>query len=402
MKIMFAVPSFWPSQDGVAHITEYLAEGLASRGHEIFVLTSAGNGGLQVLPETEEHAGVKIERMRIYVQWPLTLKGRDDKSTRKVYREKIREFQPDILVVVCSQTWTLDWIVDELDKIECVKVFYSHGYSRWEKSDRIAEKLKSRNIIGVYEELKVKWYYTKLYQWIRKFECAIYLSELNNSYSYAIKYGLTNGMILENAIEDVFLKKEMLHSKEQFYQEKLQFLYVANYNDNKNQDMLLEAFCKSDMQNVTLHFTGFEENDYLKMLRQHLKEWLPENSTKKVIFHVHLSRQQIYELYRECCVFVSTSKSENCPIVHCEAAACGMAVVSTNVGDVSLKDGIVLINTEKELKEALEYLNENRQEAFERGVRLRKYMLSRGCREIDKIDCLESKLRSLVSKKDRG
>ena len=148
--------------------------------------------------------------------------------------------------------------------------------------------------------------------------------------------------------------------------------------------------------------TGFEENDYLKMLRQHLKEWLPENSTKKVIFHVHLSRQQIYELYRECCVFVSTSKSENCPIVHCEAAACGMAVVSTNVGDVSLKDGIVLINTEKELKEALEYLNENRQEAFERGVRLRKYMLSRGCREIDKIDCLESKLRSLVSKKDRG
>ena len=51
MRVFFAVPSYWPSQDGVANITGYLVEGLASRGHEVLVFTSAGNGGLQELPD---------------------------------------------------------------------------------------------------------------------------------------------------------------------------------------------------------------------------------------------------------------------------------------------------------------------------------------------------------------
>ena len=37
MRILFAVPSYWPSQDGVANITGYLAGGLAERGHQVLV-----------------------------------------------------------------------------------------------------------------------------------------------------------------------------------------------------------------------------------------------------------------------------------------------------------------------------------------------------------------------------
>ena len=91
MLILFAVPSYWPSQDGVANITGYLAEGLVKRGHEVLILTSAGNGGLQELPDKEEHNNVKIERMRIYVRWPLRLKGRDKESTKKIGRASCRE-----------------------------------------------------------------------------------------------------------------------------------------------------------------------------------------------------------------------------------------------------------------------------------------------------------------------
>ena len=87
MRIMFAVPCYWPSQDGVTIITSYLAQGLAARGHEVFVLASAGNGGLQKLPERDEHEGVKIARMRIYTRWPLLIRGRDKKSTKKEYRK---------------------------------------------------------------------------------------------------------------------------------------------------------------------------------------------------------------------------------------------------------------------------------------------------------------------------
>ena len=104
MKIMFAVPCYWPSQDGVTHITKYLAEGLAARGHEVLVYTSAGNGGLQVLPKRESHGGVSIERTRVYVQWPLHLKGRDEESTQKKYYERVCSYRPDVLLLVCAQT----------------------------------------------------------------------------------------------------------------------------------------------------------------------------------------------------------------------------------------------------------------------------------------------------------
>lgn len=398
MKVMFAVPCYWPSQDGVTQITKYLAEGLAARGHEVLAYTSTGNGGLQILPERECHGGVSIERTRVDVRWPLRLKGRDENSTREKYYERICSFAPDALIVVCSQTWTLDWVIPYLDRIPCVKVFYSHGYSRLGQSNRILDKLKHRNILGAYEEWRIKKYYEELYRVIDRFDLAVYLSELNNSFLYAKQLGLTNGKVLENAVEDAFLTEDMRHTEEFFRKPQIKYLYVANYNDNKNQNMLLKAFCEAEIENAVLQFAGFEENDYLKMLKEHAARWLPANSSKKVVFHVHLTREQIYGLYRESDVFVCTSKSENCPIVHCEAAAAGMAVISTDVGDVRLKDGILLIEDEEQLKEAMERLYADRGELSDRGARLRAYMLGRKCRVEDKVDWLEGELLAYCKK----
>lgn len=395
MKIMFAVPSYWPSQDGVACITKYLAEGLAKRNHEVLIYTSAGNGGLQILPERECYEGVSIERTRVYVRWPLRLKGRDDKSSGKKYYERVCSFQPDALIVVCAQTWTLDWIIPYLDDIKCVKIFYSHGYSHLSKQNQIWEQLKHRNLLGVYENWKIKKYYQKLHMILRKFDLAVYLSELNNSYLYSEEHKLTNGKILENAVEDIFLSEDIKHSEESFLRQDIQFLYVANYNDNKNQDMLLEAFCRAKIKNATLQMVGFEENDYLEMLRRHLAQWMPKDSGKNVVFNVHLTREQICELYKKSDVFVCTSRSENCPIVHCEAAVTGMAVISTDVGDVSLKDGIILVNDKEQLQQAMERLYHDRQELIERGERLRAYMMGRKCRIEDKVDWLEEELKRL-------
>lgn len=399
MKIMFAVPCYWPSQDGVTQITKYLAEGLADRGHEVLVYTSTGNGGLQVLPEKESHGGVSIERTRVYVRWPLKLKGRDRNSTREKYYGRICSFDPDVLIVICAQTWTLDWLLPYLDRIKCAKVFYSHGYSRLAQKYQMWDKLKHRNILGVYEEWRIKAYYDKLYRVLDKFDLAIYLSELNNSYLYAQEHGLANGKVLENAVEDAFVAEDMRHTREFFRRGKIQYLYVANYNDNKNQDMLLKAFCDAGIENAVLQFAGFEENDYLTKLKEHVRQWLPDPSTKKVVFNVRMTREEIYNLYRESDVFVCTSKSENCPIVHCEAAAAGMAVISTDVGDVSLKDGILLIKNERQLREAMERLHNDREELAVRGEKLRAYMLERNCRVKDKVDWLEKELGAVVKER---
>ena len=211
MKIFFAVATYWPLQDGVANITGYLAEGLSARGHEVKVLTGMGAGSGEELPRREEHDRVSIERMRIYVQWPMKLKGTDKESSPKKYLQKIREFQPDILIVVCSQIWTFDWLMPYLDKITCPKVFYSHGYSKWKKHYDHMEKLRHRNILGMIEEYKCKRYYDRLYKYIARYDRAIYLSKDSNSVEYARIHHLNNGVIIENAIEDVFFEPHMKH-----------------------------------------------------------------------------------------------------------------------------------------------------------------------------------------------
>lgn len=390
MRIMFAVPCYWPSQDGVTHITKYLAEGLAAKGHEVLVFTSTGRGGLQELPKTELHAGVQIERMRVYVRWPLKIQGRDAESNAKAYFQRVKQYRPDILIVVCAQSWTLDWIIPYLDQIACPKVFYSHGYSWLKEKYDIKEKLIAGNVVGAWGEYRAKRYYKRLYRILTKFELVLYLLENNNACVYAREHGLTNGKVLENAIEDAFLSEEMQH--EAGKNKTVQFLCVANYNDNKNQRLVLEAFCKARMENARLVFAGFEENAYLQELRQLKEEW---GSEKEVLFHVHLDRNEIYELYRKSDVFVCGSRLENAPIVHCEAAATGMAIISTPVGNVKEMDGILIAENYREMCLSMERLAGERNEMKWRGQQLRKYVIGKKCRVVDKVDWLEKNLEKL-------
>ncbi|MDE7044497.1 MAG: glycosyltransferase, partial [Acetatifactor sp.] len=270
MRIMFAVPCYWPSQDGVTIITSYLAGGLAAKGHDVFVLTSAGNGGLQVLPEEDSHEGVKIRRMRVHTRWPLFIKGRDKKSTKAVYRKAVQDFAPDVLVVVCAQTWTLDWILPCLKNLDCVKIFYSHGYSAWKTDVSCGSYFKKRDVVGAWAAYRADRYYKKLHRYIRLFDRTIYLSEDSNAAVYAKQYGLTNGRVLKNAIDDRFFDEDMRHG----YEEKacISYLFVANYNQNKNQEMLIRAFGEAKIGKSRLVLVGFEENAYYERLLEVIRE----------------------------------------------------------------------------------------------------------------------------------
>lgn len=397
MRIIIASPSYWPSQDGVTIITSYLAEGLARRGHEVTVLTSAGNGGLQKLPHRERHGEVDIVRMRINVQWPLVIKGRDKESTKRVYLQYIQQNKPDALIVVCSQTWTLDWLLSDLRKITCAKIFYSHGYSAWKQKYPFGEQIRRRNILGGWSLLKNKWYYDKLYQKIAMFDRAIYLSEENNSALYAQKYGLTNGRVLKNAIDDCFFESQMQHTYEA--KEILRFLYVANYNDNKNQKMLIRAFAKADIGSSQLVLVGFEENAYSDMLKRCAKEMLQGQHQKEVVFKTHISREQVIDQYRICDVFTCASRSETYSIVAHEAGATGMPIISTNVGIYSKITGVYLANDEEQMKEAMECLYKYPDERKTRGEQIKGWIDKQKCRIKDKIDWLENDLQNIVKEK---
>lgn len=394
MKVMFAVPSYWPSQDGVANITKYLAEGLASKGHKVYIFTSTGNGGLQELPEHERHQGVEIERMRVYVRWPLCMKGRNENSTRKTYLRRIQEIKPDILVVVCAQTWTLDWIKNSLEDIECKKVFYSHGYSWLKEKYDYRKPLKNKNIVGVLEILKIKKYYNSLHKYVSKFDKAIYLTQENNSMQYALKHNLNNGIVISNAIEDCFYEEQNQHD----YAEDrpiVQFLFVANYSENKNQEMLLKAFANADIGKSRLVFIGFEENAYLDSLRK-LQEELAIENEKEVLFEVHMERQKIIKTYKESDVFVCPSKSETWSIVAHEAAAVGIPIISTDVGIYGEIDGACIVNSQEEMQRAIEVLYADKELRKAKGVSAREWLLRQNCSVNDKVLQLEAELQQLL------
>ena len=395
MRIMFAVPSYWPSQDGVSHITGYLAQGLAERGHVVFVLTSMGNGGLQELPEYEAHEGVQITRMRIYTRWPLRIYGRDERSTSDAYRKYIREFNPDILVIVCSQTWTLDWIKQDLDKLHCKKIFYSHGYSLWKEKYPYGEKLRARNFWGVWELYRCKKYYDTLYKYIQKFDRAIYLSEQSNSYAYAVKYHLQNGKVLENAIDDRFFADEMRDRYATANRDEIKYLFVANYTENKNQEMLIEAYGAAKIGKSQLILVGFEENNYYYSLEEKRKRILQGQDQKEIALYTHLSREQVIDLYRSCDIFVCSSKSETWSIVAHEAAAAAMPIISTNVGVYCDIPKACIVENVEQMTDKMEHLYYDGESRKRYGEAAYEWIIKKGCRINDKIDWLEAEMKAL-------
>lgn len=400
MRIMFAVPSFWPSQDGVANITGYLARGLAKKGHEVLAFTSAGNSGLQELPEQEIFDDVKIIRMRVETNWPRVLRGRDKKSSGRVYYEQVQQYQPDVLVVVCSQTWTLDWIIPYLDKINCAKVFYAHGYSKWMEKYNYAEKLKHRNIIGAWELYLCKRYYNNLHLYLKKFDLAIYLSENNNSNLYAKKYKLENGTVLENAIEDVFFKSDMKHSYEKECDKEISYLFIGNYGEYKNQAMLIRAFARAKIGKSRLVMVGFEENGYTDYLKELIVQVLSgQQENKRIELLTHLERKRVVEYYRECDIFVCPSLVESYPIVAHEAAATAMPIISTDVGIYSEIDGAYIVEDEAQMCVAMEELYDHPQERKRRGELAYNWVMGRNCRIQDKVDWLEQELIELTGEK---
>ena len=51
------------------------------------------------------------------------------------------------------------------------------------------------------------------------------------------------------------------------------------------------SFSVQQPQSPSRANSPYQENSYLQLLREHLKQWMPEQSTKKVIFNVHLTRE---------------------------------------------------------------------------------------------------------------
>lgn len=367
MKILFAVHTYYPDKNGVQMVTEYIAEGVA-RQHDVEMLvgiSAVKKQNIKFYPQYEEHNGVKIHRIHAELSDNHVFIGDKDEYLRQVHRDDI-----DLLVVVCTQSWPFDWILPELDSIKCKTILYSHGFSAYLDKYPIFRDITGLHLNALRDHLYWKRYYTDCYKYLSKFDLVTYLSKSSSSYKYSLKHNLTNGVLLGNAVEDsMFDGCSLKHLSEN--SDSIKYIYVANYDANKNHMMLLHAFYKSAGDADSLTMIGGMGNDFYETLVAE-NEKLQKNSSDtrvKILFGV--DRQGIRDALEDSDVFVCTSLHEEFPLMLCEAAAKGLGIISNNVGNASEFDGIVTFEDYEGLCGAIkEYTYSDR---IENGRKLREY-----------------------------
>ena len=359
MKIIFTVATYWPRTDGVQMVTQYLAEGLAKRGHDVFVVTSKLN--MQI--EKENYNGVNIIRVDAYnfYYW--------HRGDKKKYVELVKTLCKDaqVLVAVCLQSFAADWLLDSLDDILCKKVLYLHGMPDFKMH---SQKCYDIRIILKTAFRNIRWKYFYVLQWkkIKKFDIVTHLFENDNSYKYFYKHGYSHNYVMENACEDVFFEKMPLKEKQEKY-----FIYVGNYCVRKNQEVALRAFYDTSVTDYGIIFIGSEENAYCKYLKdvnRKLEEKYGERNVK--ILH-NVPREKIPDYTKGAYACVMTSNYEYYPITIVESLASGIPFISTDVGIVNHLPGGVIANTQEEITYWMNFMIKNPQYVYDLGQAGKKY-----------------------------
>lgn len=390
MKIMFLAGSYWPAQDGVAHVTEYLAEGLA-RKHEVFVMAPMGKS----FAKAEEYRGVHIERIHVKRVCSCNMTG-DKKKTLK----SIKQYKPDVLIVVSIQNWGFDWTKKYLNRLPGEKVLMTHGcsclgeYSLWDQIKKIRfHRQIAADLLNVY----IVWYWKKYKknfpEYVKKFDLVTYLFEKEPLYVYMLEQGATNGKVLENATEDIFFERKA-HIIDAG--KPVCFINVSNYEERKDQKLLLKAFYKADIPEADLILIGSKKNDYYDALVE-CNDRLAAKSHKchKASIYVGIPRPQVLDLYKNADVYLSASKWEAMSISICEAAAAGLTIISTPAGHVEDIPGVLLFTEKEKLVEIMREVSLHPEIREERGSKAYLYA-KQEYRIQSKVDALEKSLRQLT------
>lgn len=385
-RVMILVATYYPLQDGVQFVTQYIAEGLAPK-FEVAVVTSLYNG----LEKRSEKNGVSIERYRA-VRNPYTMKFVGEK--RRILK-RIRDYKPDILIAVCVQTWCYDWIKKRLDRLPGKKILYTHGCSClgvYSPGKLLRKFHFRRQIIADVLEIYIEWYWKQyqkhLFSEMGRFDRIIYLHENDKLLLLARKNGLRNEYILENAVDDVFFEQKTFMRQKK---DNVTFINVSSYNENKNQKMILQAFYKADIPGSTLILIGSQPTSYyqeLVELNRKLREEGEHCGNIEILCGI--SRQQVIEKYWEADVYVSGSGVEVMSISLCESAAAGKTILSTDVGHATLIPGVLLYEGEEGCMKAMQNIALQTEERVKRGKKsyeyaLQHYKISKKIEEIGEL-----------------
>lgn len=363
MRIVFAVHTYFPEKNGVQAVTQYIAEKLAAKNEVIVIVSKNGN---MELPEQEVNNGVNIIRLTAFCR----PRSHHYIGEKEKYIKLLKELSPELFVCVCTQSWQFDWLEKYIGQIVGKKILYTHGFSGL--CDYADNRYKGLSHMMREIRHKVFWknYYCNYNKLMKSFDLITHLSAASESLRYAEKNGLVSNCILGNAVEDIFFDRPVCYSEKKFIDIRpLRFICVSNFNPIKNQEGIIAAFFQAELGDSELVLIGSERTSYCEQLMTMCET----QKKKRVEFLTNKTREEISEYLSESDVFVTTSLWEGYSVAVLEAAAKGLSIISTDVGNAHVIPGVITVNSLKELPYIMEEIYQNGRIRMKQGQLLRCY-----------------------------
>ena len=335
MRVIITVGTYYPLIDGVQKVTEYLAEGLATKGHEVVVVTRR----LDNLAEFEKFKNVEIFRVNIDTIHAIHIGDVDG------YRTLIKKLcnDADVLVTVCTQIATTDTLYPIMNEIKCKKILFMHGMYHFEWAKRNIDSLAN---LGhkIWNNTRWRLLYTKR-NFFKGYDRIVQIHRFDGAYDFVYKkYGVKSD-ILENAVDDMFFNKTDGDVK-------ITGRYavnVSNYLKGKRQIDTVISFYKADIKDLSLVLIGGNKNDYYQKIEEVIADCENIYGHKDVQLLTGIDRERIALYVQKAEMFLLNSEFEVFPVCLCEAMAAGTPFISTNVGVARFMPGGAVVSNIEEM-----------------------------------------------------
>ena len=270
-------------------------------------------------------------------------------SKQAELHKKILEENGYKVTVIGTKTLTPLKFTSFVKMVTCLKksdILHVHACSWWGFLPAIygviASQITEKKVIITYHGGAFKEFYNKYHKIIKPFLKRIdkitvpsgFLKEIFNSHGY------NNINVIYNIIDDNFIKYGTQGIKKSI---KPYFIVTRSLEPLYNVKNAIKAFkiIKSNYLDAKLFIVGDgSQKDELQQLTK-------DNKIRDVFFLGRIPNDEMPEYYSKADIAISPSNYDNMPLSIIEAQACGLCVISTNVGGIpfiinNMKNGILV------------------------------------------------------------